>query len=72
MSDNIRYPIGTFKPVSIQTPEERAEWIEQMPELASKFRKLTAPLSIEQLRIPYRTDGFRFYTLLRTLHHEQF
>jgi len=65
MSD-LRYPIGPFRPDSNPTAESRGRHIQQIQELAARFRTTVTGLSAQQLDTPYRDGG---WTVRQVIHH---
>jgi len=61
-----RYPIGAFAPPVSYTPEGRQGFIREIAELPSRVRAAVAGLTPEQLRCPYREEG---WTLAQVVHH---
>ncbi len=66
MTDDIRYPIGQFIPVSNPSVEERNEFVKQIPEITRSLQAILQPLEPEQLHIPYRPGG---WTIQQIVHH---
>ena len=65
MSD-LQYPIGKFVPDPDVTPEKRQQWIADLVEAPSLFRKAVAGLTAAQLDTPYRESG---WTVRQVVHH---
>ncbi len=61
-----RYPIGTFAPPAVYTSEGRRAFIREIAELPSRVRAAIAGLTQEQLRHPYREEG---WTVAQVVHH---
>jgi DinB superfamily len=61
-----RYPIGKFTPPQNVTPVLRAQAIETIAELPTKFRAAVKGLSDPQLDTPYREGG---WTVRQVAHH---
>jgi uncharacterized damage-inducible protein DinB len=66
MSEDLRYPIGNFQPVTEVTPEMREKFIQTIEELPSKLREAVSDLGDKQLDTPYRPDG---WTMRQLVHH---
>jgi len=63
---DLRYPIGKFTPDPDVTPEKRQQWIADLVEAPSLFRKAVAGLTEAQLDTPYREGG---WTVRQVVHH---
>jgi uncharacterized damage-inducible protein DinB len=61
-----RYPVGTFAPPVFYTPEGRQAFIREIAELPSQVRAAIAGLTADQLRHPYREEG---WTVAQVVHH---
>ena len=61
-----RYPIGTFAPPAVYTAEGRRAFIREIAELPSQVRAAVDGLTPDQLRRPYREDG---WTVAQVVHH---
>jgi len=66
MSEDLRYPIGNFQPVTEVTPEMREKFIQTIEELPSKLREAVSDLGDKQLDTPYRPGG---WTMRQLVHH---
>lgn len=67
MTDDLRYPIGPWRPpTSAVTPEWRANHIRDIAELPAQMRAAVAGLDDRQLDTPYRPGG---WTLRQVVHH---
>ena len=66
MSDDLRYPVGTFHVDSAVTPEKRAAWIHQIADTPARLRAAVAGLAQPQFDTPYRPGG---WTVRQVLHH---
>lgn len=66
MSDDLRYPIGTFSFPLTSSPEQRREWIQRIAETPGLLRAAVASLTPEQLDTPYRPGG---WTVRQLVHH---
>lgn len=66
MSDDLRYPIGRFKPTSAPTAADRREWIKAIEEAPAELRAAVAGLDDRQLDTPYRDGG---WTVRQLVHH---
>jgi uncharacterized damage-inducible protein DinB len=64
--DNIRFPIGQFKPVISPSLEDRVNFINQIPEIIKTLRNTMNDLKPEELNTPYRQDG---WTIKQIVHH---
>jgi hypothetical protein len=64
--DDLRYPIGKFRPPAENTPAVRAEQIQILSELPARLRAAVSGLSAAQLDTPYREDG---WTVRQVVHH---
>ena len=64
--EDLRYPIGPFRPKPSITGEERKEMIRQIAETPGLLRKAIAGLDNTQLDTPYRPGG---WTLRQVVHH---
>lgn len=61
-----RYPIGTFAPPTSYTPEGRQAFIREIAALPSQLRTAIAGLTPDQLRHPYREEG---WSVAQVVHH---
>jgi hypothetical protein len=68
MSDqeDLRYPIGRFRPPAARLPGERAEYIDTLRLLPERLRAAVAGLNDSQLDTPYRDGG---WTVRQVVHH---
>lgn len=64
--DDLRYPIGHFKPALTTTPEERVEHIAVLRELPDRLSDAVDSLDDVQLDTPYREGG---WTVRQVVHH---
>ena len=64
--EELRYPIGRFRPVMPVTSELRFAAIDAIASLPERMRAAVAALTDTQLDTPYRTDG---WTLRQVVHH---
>ncbi len=64
--DDLRYPIGKFRPPAENTPALRAAQIETLRLLPERLRSAVAGLSDAQLDTPYRDGG---WTVRQVVHH---
>ena len=64
--EKLRYPIGQFTAPENSTDAQIAEWIETLESLPLRLRRLVENLSEEQLKTPYRPEG---WTVRQTVHH---
>ncbi len=66
MSDELRYPIGTFEAPPSVSSEDRRLWIQQIAELPFMLRRAVDGLDESQLDTPYREGG---WTVRQVVHH---
>jgi DinB superfamily len=66
MSDQLKFPIGTFVEDRAVTPDKRQTWIAQIAAAPAELRAAVAGLSDRQLDTPYRPEG---WTVRQVLHH---
>ncbi|HLE33119.1 MAG TPA: putative metal-dependent hydrolase [Bacteroidota bacterium] len=64
--EDLRYPIGPFRPKPTITEQERKEMIRQIAETPALLRKEIAGLDEAQLDTPYRPGG---WTVRQVVHH---
>lgn len=64
--DDLRYPIGRFKPVMPITQELRAAAIDAIAGLPARMREAVTALDDRQLDTPYRPGG---WTVRQVVHH---
>ncbi|MEJ2218293.1 MAG: bacillithiol transferase BstA [Gemmatimonadota bacterium] len=64
--EQLRYPIGRFRPRSSLSAEERSGFIDDMDALPADLRAAVADLSAQQLDTPYRPGG---WTVRQVAHH---
>jgi hypothetical protein len=64
--DELRYPIGKFKPRENYTAEDLQQFIHRIEALPAKVEEAAKPLTTAQLSTPYREGG---WTLRQVLHH---
>jgi uncharacterized damage-inducible protein DinB len=64
--EDLRYPIGKFRPPAENTPAVRAEQIETLRLLPQRLRAAVAGLNDSQLDTPYREGG---WTVRQVVHH---
>ncbi len=64
--DNLRYPIGRFRPPATSIPGIRAAQIETLRSLPEHLRAAVAGLDEAQLDTPYRDGG---WTVRQVVHH---
>ncbi len=65
-ADDLRYPIGRFKPLPSSLPSDRAAHIEALRELPERLRAAVNGLDNAQLDTPYREGG---WTVRQVVHH---
>jgi hypothetical protein len=63
---DLQYPVGRSPKVAALTPEERAEYIEQLARAPELLRQAVAGLDEGQLDTPYRPGG---WTVRQVAHH---
>jgi hypothetical protein len=66
MEEDLRYPIGRFKPSVEMTAELRARLVDELAEAPVLLSKAVGGLSPEQLDTPYREGG---WTVRQVVHH---
>jgi hypothetical protein len=66
MKDDLRYPIGKFKPTAAPEPEHRRAWLRTIEEAPARLREAVAGLTDTQLDTPYREGG---WTVRQVVHH---
>jgi hypothetical protein len=66
MSDDSRYPIGTFSPPDAIGPADRERYVGAIAALPDEVRAATDGLSDTQLDTPYRNGG---WTVRQVVHH---
>ena len=64
--DDLRYPIGQFKPSSASTVDDRAAHIAVIRELPDRLSEAVAGLDDPQIDTPYRDGG---WTVRQVVHH---
>lgn len=64
--DELRYPVGRFRPPDARTPGVRAAHMETLRRLPERLRAAVAGLSEAQLDTPYREGG---WTVRQVVHH---
>jgi len=64
--DDLRYPIGPFRPPAASVPSIRAAHIETLRLLPERMRAAVAGLNDAQLDTPYRDGG---WTVRQVVHH---
>lgn len=64
--EEIKYPIGRFKPPHTTTPAEVTTWIDEIEGLPKKLREEVISLSSRRLDTPYRKNG---WTVRQVVHH---
>jgi hypothetical protein len=62
----LRYPIGEFERPAEITRAHIAEWIADISLFPGEFRRIIAPLTLDQLNITYRPGG---WTVRQVVHH---
>ena len=66
MSEDLRYPIGTFTKDIQVSPELRKQFISEIKDLPDKLKAAVNDLTDEKLDTPYRPGG---WTVRQTVHH---
>ena len=66
MSEDLKYPVGTFDKQATYSSSERAGFIRVLEETPANLRAAVAGLSESQLEIPYRPEG---WTVRQVVHH---
>ena len=64
--DDLRYPIGKFRPVAAVQPEQLSQWVEEIAAAPAGLRAAVEGLSPAQLDTPYRPGG---WTVRQVVHH---
>jgi len=64
--EQLRYPVGKFKPPVSYTTEDTRKWIATINEFPGRVRHAIIGLNDKQLDTPYRTGG---WTLRQVVHH---
>ena len=64
--NDLRYPIGKYKPPASIQPKDREAWIREMEQLPANMRQAVAGLNDTQLDTPYRPGG---WTVRQVVHH---
>ncbi len=64
--DDLRYPVGRFRPLTTSMPGERVAHIETLRLLPERLRAAVAGLNDAQLDTPYRDGG---WTVRQVVHH---
>ena len=64
--NDLRYPIGPYRPPEEITRDTRAEWIREIELLPKNLRRAVSELSEAQLDTPYRPGG---WTVRQVVHH---
>jgi DinB superfamily len=64
--DNLRYPVGRFRPLATSMPGIRSEQIESLRLLPERLRAAVDGLNEAQLDTPYRDGG---WTVRQVVHH---
>jgi hypothetical protein len=62
----LRYPIGSFGPPAVFTPELTTQWIAQIAAAPARIRQAVAGFTPEQFDTPYRPEG---WTVRQVIHH---
>jgi hypothetical protein len=65
-ADELRYPIGHYRPPETISAADREAWIREIEALPGNLRRAIAGLSDAQLDTPYRPGG---WTLRQVAHH---
>lgn len=64
--EDLRYPIGPFRPKPTTSPSEKKEKVRKIAETPQKLREAISGLSDSQLDTPYRPGG---WTVRQVVHH---
>ncbi|MCI0411883.1 putative metal-dependent hydrolase [bacterium] len=64
--EDLRYPIGKFQYAGVATEEQRKLFIANIAETPARLRVAVADLNEEQLKTPYRPEG---WTIRQLAHH---
>jgi hypothetical protein len=64
--DEVRFPVGDFKTDPVVTGPKRQQWLAEMAEMPKKLSEALRGLNDQQLRVPYRPDG---WTPTQVVHH---
>ena len=64
--ENLRYPVGRYQPPEKISPEQRAEWIDEIAALPQQLNGAVSPLMESELDTPYRPGG---WTVRQVVHH---
>jgi hypothetical protein len=65
-NEDLRYPVGRYQPPDMISPEQRAEWIDEIEALPHKLKQTVSSLTERQLDMPYRPGG---WTVRQVVHH---
>jgi hypothetical protein len=65
-AEDLRYPVGRYKPPPEITPQQRTAWIAELEEFPRKLRQAVTNLCEAQLATPYRPGG---WTVRQVIHH---
>ncbi len=63
---DLRYPVGRYQAPEKISPEQRAEWINQIAALPQQLKGTVFPLTEAELDTPYRPGG---WTVRQVVHH---
>jgi len=66
MEQDLRYPVGEFRPVQSVSARERENWLNEIEALPSRLRAAVSDLNDMQLDTPYRNGG---WTVRQVVHH---
>ncbi|MBD3922173.1 putative metal-dependent hydrolase [Paenibacillus sp. PR3] len=64
--DLLRYPIGKFEPNLSPTWHNRHQLVQQIASIGTELRELVQDLTLEQLKVPYRQEG---WCIQQIIHH---
>lgn len=64
--EDLKYPIGPYKPNKQATSDQVKQWIEDIESFPDKLNALIKEKSIEELNWPYRPDGWK---VKQVIHH---
>lgn len=64
--ENLKYPIGKYKPGSSYSPGQEKKWIDDIKSLPDQLDEAVSNFTEEQLDTPYRPGG---WTVRQLIHH---
>ncbi|KXZ23536.1 metal-dependent hydrolase [Bacillus nakamurai] len=65
-TENLKFPIGEYKPAEFISAEQRQEWINTLEHAPAKLEHAVIAMSDSQLDTPYRDGG---WTVRQVVHH---